>query len=197
MLIRGKEMTTRELLRSMLVDHALILGPITLSNGKQADYYFDCKRVTLSSQGASLVANVFLDVLGTFGRPPDAIGGLTHGADPIVSAVMMRGLERGNRYEAFSVRKEPKKHGTKQWIENPPPPRSKVVIIDDVVTTGGSVIQALDRAEEAGCEVVGVICLVDREEGGKEAIEKRSSNYIAIYNLSDFPEVSPSRLLTA
>jgi orotate phosphoribosyltransferase len=177
----------------MLVDRSLIRGPITLSNGQQADYYFDCKRVTLSSEGAVLVADAFLEAIEELPRKPEAIGGLTHGADPILGAVMMRALERGARYETFYVRKEPKQHGTKQWIENPPERGSKVVIVDDVITTGGSAIKAIEQAVGNGCEVIAVIALVDREQGGAEAILKHCKVYRALYSLSDFPEVSSVR----
>jgi orotate phosphoribosyltransferase len=183
----------RERLRELLVQRSLLPGPITLSNGQTADYYFDCKRVTLIPEGGQLVADVFLEVIESLPEQPEAIGGLTHGADPILGAVMMRALERGRRLETFYVRKEPKKHGTKQWIENPPRSGTKVVIVDDVITSGKSAIQAIEHAVNNGCTVVAVVALVDREQGGAEALLQRAKTYVPIFRLADFPEIASLR----
>jgi orotate phosphoribosyltransferase len=179
----------RERLRALLARRSLIFGAITLSNGQQANYYFDCKRVTLSPEGADLVADVFLEQIERLPKPPTAIGGLTHGADPILGAVMMRAYERGRNLETFYVRKEPKQHGTKQLIENPPPAGSRVVIVEDVITSGTSALKAVEQATAAGCEVVAVIALVDRDQGGEAAIRAQCSHYIPLFHLSDFPEI--------
>jgi orotate phosphoribosyltransferase len=181
-----KTKSISESLRSLLAEKALILGPITLSSGSLSDHYFDCKRVTLSSEGADLVGDAVLDVLQRLPEMPEAIGGLTHGADPIIGAVMMRARERGIQLNGFYVRKEPKNHGTKNDIENAPPRGSRVVIVDDVVTLGGSVLKAVDFAEREGCIVVAVITLVDRLEGGGERISARVKEYIPLYTLKDF-----------
>lgn len=177
---------TKQALRSMLVQHALILGPITLSNGTQSNHYFDCKRVTLTSKGAELVGDAVLDVISTLPEWPSAIGGLTHGADPIIGAVMMRARERGKVINGFYVRKEPKKHGTKNRIENAPEPNSGVVIVDDVVTAGGSVLQAIDEAQCAGCRILAVITIVDRLEGGTDTIRQKVGRYFQLFTLKDF-----------
>lgn len=178
-----------EELRSLLEERSLLPGPILLSNGQRSDFYFDCKKVTLSSDGAGLVADAFLAVIDSLPEKPHAIGGLTHGADPIIGAIQMRALERGTHYEAFYVRKQPKQHGTMQWIENPPARGSKVVIVDDVVTTGKSVAMAIEKATDSGCNVVAVIALVDREQGGAEVIRHACPTYNAIYSLEDFPRL--------
>ena len=178
-----------EKLRNLLEEQALLPGPIVLSNGQKSDFYFDCKKVTLSSRGADLVADAFLAVLDALQEKPQAIGGLTHGADPIIGAVQMRALERDVHYDAFYVRKEPKKHGTKQWIENPPASGTKVVIVDDVVTTGKSVVMAIEKARESGCNVLAVIALVDREQGGADVIRKACPNYHCVYTAKDFPKI--------
>jgi orotate phosphoribosyltransferase len=183
-------MTTKDALRVLLDQRSLVEGQITLSSGEQSFYYFDCRPVTLSSEGASLVADAILDELSAVGVEPTAIGGLTHGADPIISAVMMRALERGQRIEGFYVRKEPKKHGTKKWIENQPPPGAKLVIVDDVVTTGHSVLKAVECVQEAGCHVLAVIALVDRCQGGSEEIRKRVPVYRALFSVADFPRIA-------
>jgi orotate phosphoribosyltransferase len=177
-------------LRELLAERALQLGRFTLSNGQQSNFYFDCKRVTLHPEGASLVADAVLDVIDRLPERPTAIGGKTLGADPIVGAVMMRAYERGQSYESFYVRKEPKKHGTKQWIENPPPSGAGVVIIDDVITSGSSALDAMDKAEGIGCRVLAVIGLVDREQGGADAIRRRCPNFFSIVRFSEFPQLA-------
>lgn len=177
---------TKAQLKKLLAARSILPGPITLSNGSVSAYYFDCKKVTLSADGAALVGEAFLDVIERLPKRPLAIGGLTHGADPIVSAVMLRARERGSKIDGFYVRKEPKNHGTKNTIENAPEPGTKVVVVDDVVTLGGSVLQAVHRVREAGCEVISVISLVDRLEGGRERIEAEVSDYRCLYNLNDF-----------
>jgi orotate phosphoribosyltransferase len=177
---------TKSALKSLLVERSLIVGPVTLSNGSESDHYFDCKRVTLMSEGAALVGDAFLDVIQSLPEQPTAIGGLTHGADPIIGAVMMRAKERGLKIDGFYVRKEPKKHGTKNRIENAPDSGSRVVIVDDVVTAGGSVLQAISGAKAAGCRIVAAITLVDRLEGGTNKIREQVENYISLYTLDDF-----------
>jgi orotate phosphoribosyltransferase len=181
-----KPNATKAALQSLLAQQSLMVGSVTLSNGSTSDHYFDCKRVTLSSEGAALVGDVVLDAIQALPEQPVAIGGLTHGADPIIGAVMMRARERGLTIDGFYVRKEPKKHGTHNLIENAPHPGARVVVVDDVVTAGGSVLKALDGAEMAGCNVIGVVTLVDRLEGGADRIRKRVANYIPIYTLNDF-----------
>jgi orotate phosphoribosyltransferase len=187
-------MQTNDPLRELLVKLALRAGQkVTLSTGRMSNFYFNCKPVTLSSEGASLVADGFLEKLKLLPEPVAAVGGRTLGADPIVGAMMMRALERGQRLEGFYVREKQKAHGTKELIANAPPPGTRVVIVDDVVTTGGSVLEAVDAAEAADCIVVGVIALVDRqEEGGAERIRARVPHYFALYTRQDFPEISES-----
>jgi len=178
-----------EKLRTLLEERGLRVGPILLSTGQKSNFYFDCKRVTLHAEGADLVASAFLAVIDSLPQRPDAIGGLTHGADPIIGAVQMKALQRGDAIEGFYVRKEPKKHGTMQHIENPPERGSNVVIVDDVVTSGKSVILAINKVQESGSNVVAVIALVDRGEGGAEEIQKLCPYYRAIYTFNDFPKL--------
>src|SRR4029077_1263062 len=151
-----------------------------LSTGRKSNFYFNCKPVTLSSDGASLIADAFLDKLKDFPDQVTAVGGRTLGADPIVGAMMMRALERGQRLEGFYVREMQKAHGTKEVIANAPASGSRVVVVDDVLTTGGSVLEAVDAAEAAGCIVAGVIALVDRqEEGGAERGRRRVAPFFS------------------
>jgi len=177
-------------LRQLLLDRSLIQGDVTLSSGQSSSFYFDCKRVTMYPRGASLVADACLAAIARLPERPQAVGGMTSGADPMVGAVMMRALERGWELASFYVRKEPKKHGTRQWLENAPDKGTKVVMVEDVVTSGGSVIRAIERAEEAGLIVVSVITLVDRGAGGAAAVGARCAAYHALYQRADFPELA-------
>jgi orotate phosphoribosyltransferase len=176
----------RNSLKSLLVKRSLILGRITLSNGSESNHYFDCKRTTLDSEGAQLVGEAVLQAMRGLRSWPNAIGGLTHGADPVIGSVMMRARECGLTLDGFYVRKEPKKHGTKNLIENAPNAGSEVVIVDDVVTGGSSVLQAIAAARSAGCQISAVITIVDRLEGGGDRIRAEVENYIPLFTLDDF-----------
>jgi len=140
-----------------------------LVSGRMSNYYFNCKAVTLHPEGMYLIGNIIFDML----RDSEAkgIGGLTLGADPIADAVAYTSYLRKKPVEAFVVRKTAKSHGTMQWIEGNIRAGDKVVVVDDVITTGKSTIEAITRAKEGGLDVVEVITLVDRQEGGKENIE--------------------------
>jgi orotate phosphoribosyltransferase len=182
-------------LRSLLASRAVIRGRIQLSSGAESDYYFDCKRVMLSADGAPLVGRAVFAAIQSLPAPPLAIGGLTHGADPIIGSAMAAAAAAGVHLDGFYVRKEPKKHGTQKLIENAPTPDTPVVIVDDVVTKGGSVVQAIDGVENAGCRVVAVIVLVDRLEGGAAKIKARvpKAQYVPLYTLEDFLDVEEIR----
>ena len=182
---------TRGMLRDLLDARAARTGEITLSNGAKSNFYFDCKPVTLSADGAYLTGTAFLDALDQLPERPEAVGGLTHGADPIVSAMVALSHVQGRPIQGFYVRKEAKRHGTKRRIENPPESGAKVVIVDDVVTTGGSLLKAVQEAREAGCEVVGAMALVDRQEQDGEAnIRREVDAYIPLYTRRDFPRIA-------
>ncbi len=140
-----------------------------LVSGRMSNYYFNCKAVTLHPEGMHLIGNIIFEMI----KDSDAIGigGLTLGADPIANAVAYTSYIKGRPLEAFVVRKSAKSHGTMQWIEGNIKSGDNVVIVDDVITTGKSTIEAINKAGEAGLNIVGVIALVDRQEGGKENIE--------------------------
>jgi len=140
-----------------------------LVSGRMSNYYFNCKAVTLHPEGMYLIGNIIFDMIRESGVK--GIGGLTLGADPIADAVAYTSFLKKAPIEAFVVRKSAKSHGTMQWIEGNIREGDKVVIVDDVITTGKSTIEAISRAKEAGLEIVKVIALVDRQEGGKENIE--------------------------
>jgi orotate phosphoribosyltransferase len=144
---------------------------VVLSSGRESDFYIDCKQTTLDARGAVLCGRLFCAMLEN-GERPEAVGGITLGADPIVTAVAMTSALRGWPVPAFIIRKEPKKHGTAQWIEGTKNlrPGMRVAILEDVVTTGASTLRAVERAVESGLVVARVLCIVDRNEGGADAV---------------------------
>src|SRR2546430_4154735 len=162
---------SQELLR-LLAAKSFRLGDFKLSSGASSDYYVDCRTTTLDAKGARLTGQVILDEIRARGWKPQAIGGLTMGADPIVVAVaVISGDVHG-----FLVRKAEKQHGTAQRIEGFRQKGALVVIVDDVCTTGASTIQAIEAAREFGFTIVGVMCLVERQEaGGRTGVEKAAA----------------------
>jgi orotate phosphoribosyltransferase len=164
----------RDKLKRILLAKSIQRGDFVLTSGKKSNYYLDARLTTLDAEGALCSGMAVLDLLRTLKPYPKAIGGLTMGADPIVAVVAALSHQQGGPPVAgFLVRKEPKKHGTQQYIEGWKGAKGDpVVIVDDVCTTGGSTIMAIERAQAAGYHVVAAICLVDREEGGREAIER-------------------------
>lgn len=161
--------------------------PFTLASGRQSNYYFNCKTTTLDPEGMYLIGNVIFDMLE--GTNVTAAGGLTLGADPMANALSLVSYERGRPIKAFIVRKEVKAHGTGRAVEGNVEAGERVVILDDVITTGGSTITAIERAREAGLVVDRVIALVDREEGGREAIEKLVETVQAVFTRSEIMEL--------
>lgn len=165
----------------------------TLTSGKKSDVYIDVKKTALSSQAMELIGFAYFQKLKL--DPVDAVGGMTLGADPICYAAALISTLHGKYLDVFIVRKESKEHGTKQQIEGDLKPGAFVVVIDDVVTTGGSTIKAIKAAQEAGFNVTKVIAFVDREEGGKENIEKETGvRFDSIFTKSDLMEVHKKRL---
>lgn len=174
-------MSHRERLANLLRSKSLVRGEITLSSGKKSNYYLDCKLTTLHPEGALLTGYCLLELLDEMGVRPDAIGGLSMGADPLVSAAIVVSEIEKRPLPGFLVRKEAKKHGRQKQIEGLESPRGKkVVIVDEVCTTGVSTQEAIDAAEREGAEVVAVVSLVDREEGGSDALRAKY-NYRAVF----------------
>lgn len=168
-----------------LVNRNVLRGDFTLSSGKKSAYYIDGKITTLSAEGAWLVGLLMARSLASDGVA--AIGGLTLGADPIVASVAAMSYQEGKPVAAFIVRKEPKSHGTSRWIEGPSIARgARVALVDDVITTGASVLKAAERVvEETGAKVVKVLAVLDRNEGGREALAKAGYAYDPLLSLSD------------
>jgi orotate phosphoribosyltransferase len=171
-------------LLSTLAHKSFRLGEFKLSSGGSSDYYIDCRTTTLDAQGSRLTGEVFLEEIRQRGWRARAIGGLTMGADPIVVAVSVVSGE----LDGFLVRKAEKQHGTGQRIEGFREKGARVVIVDDVCTTGASTVQAIEAAREFGFEVVGVMCLVEREEAnGRQNVEKAAgaASFISIFTAND------------
>jgi orotate phosphoribosyltransferase len=176
--------TAREELLAVLARKSFRLGEFKLSSGGTSDYYIDCRTTTLDARGAQLTGKVFLDEMRARNWHADAIGGLTMGADPIVVAVaVVSGTLHG-----FLVRKAEKQHGTGRRVEGFAEKGARVVIVDDVCTTGSSTIQAIEAAREFGFEVVGVMCLVERQEAhGRADVEKAAApaRFVSIFTAND------------
>ena len=183
--------TARAELRGMLAQQSFKLGQFKLSSGATSDYYVDCRTTTLDARGARLVGELVLDEIAKQGWKAEAIGGLTMGADPIAVAAAVVSSERGAPMNAFLVRKAEKQHGTGQRIEGYRRKGARVVIVDDVCTTGGSTIQAIEAAREAGFEIVGVLCLLEREEAGGRVNVARAAapaKFVALFAASEVRE---------
>ena len=175
---------TRQKLLSTLAHKSFRLGEFKLSSGGTSDYYIDCRTTTLDAKGSRLTGELFLQEIQQRGWKPKAIGGLTLGADPIVVAVAVVSGE----LNGFLVRKAEKQHGTGQRIEGFREKGARVVIVDDVCTTGASTVQAIEAAREFGFEVVGVMCLVEREEAkGRPNVEKAAgaAPFVSIFTAND------------
>jgi orotate phosphoribosyltransferase len=155
-----------------------------LASGALSRYYLNSKLVTLDSKGATLIGRLVFERLRGLGV--QAVGGLTLGADPIALATAIASEAAGEPIAAFVVRKEPKGHGTAQWIEGPLQSDALVAVVDDVVTTGGSTEKALNVLQQLGHPVVKVIALVDRNEGGREAIIRRGVSFESLFHINDF-----------
>lgn len=173
----------RDRLLELIRKNALFRGEYTLSSGKKSSYYIDLRLITLSAEGAYLIADILFDELRS--QNIDAIGGLTLGADPIAAAYAAVSFQRGRPASAFIIRKEEKKHGKGRLIEGPLKAGARVAIVDDVATSGGSLIRAAEAAEAAGCRVVSVWSIVDRNEGASEELARRGHTLKSLYSLSD------------
>ena len=177
--LRSLEELAKEVLDTSLELGALQDGEFTLSSGQTSSFYFDGRLLTLSPRGALLVAEALLPLVRESGA--EAIGGPTLGADPMVTAVAMLSQQDGGRpIPAFIVRKESKEHGTGKLIEGPLPPKAKVAIVDDACSTGGSLVRAIEAAEDAGCTVVLVATILDRHQGGSEKLREDGYAFCAL-----------------
>jgi len=167
-------------------------GQFILASGKESTFYIDARLTTMSPEGLSTIGPLALSALRQTEWRVDAIGGLTLGADPIAYAISYASANSDRPLRAFTVRKEPKAHGTGKLIEGPFKQGDHVAVIEDVITTGGSAIRAIDAVRAAGGVVAGVLALVDREEGGRQTIEKAGVPVIALVTASQILNALPS-----
>ena len=169
--------------------HALVIGRVTLSSGREAEYYVDAKRAILRPAGFAALGELVAAEVGRLSAT--AVGGLTMGADPVACSALAAGAD----VKAFFVRKERKEHGLQRWIEGPPlDAGERCLIVEDVVTTGGSTLQAIERVREEGFEIVGVVSVLDRQAGGAEAIEAAAgAPYVPLTTIDDLYPDRPDR----
>jgi len=182
-------MSERNRLLELLTELAYEKRKVTLSSGKESDFYIDTKQASLTAEGHYLVGRLVLAEIRAHFAGAQAVGGMTMGADPIASAVSLTSWLQASPLPAFYVRKEPKGHGTNQWLEGKKglPVPAQVVVVEDVVTTGASTLKAIERCRVEGLHVLGVVALVDREEGGREAVEEAGVELRSLFRRSDFP----------
>lgn len=181
-------MTDEEQLIKLLAERSTKRGRFTLASGKQSEYYIDARLTTMSPEGLSLIGRIALSRLRASGWTVDSVGGLTLGADPISYAISYASAESPQPLRAFTVRKEPKAHGTGKTIEGPFRSKDRVAVIEDVITTGGSALRAIEAVRAESGTVLGVLALVDREEGGRQAIEATGVPVISIVVASEIIE---------
>ncbi len=177
----------RQRLLTLLTDLSFEKRAVTLASGKKADFYFDCKQTALHAEGHYLIGRLGLQEIQKYAPDATAVGGMTMGADPIASAISLTSFLDKNPLHAFYVRKEPKGHGTKEWLEGTKnlTPTTPVVVVEDVVTTGGSTLRAIGHIEQAGFAVAHILSIVDRLAGGTEALSEKYS-YSYLFSKKDF-----------
>ncbi|MCK4603292.1 MAG: orotate phosphoribosyltransferase [Deltaproteobacteria bacterium] len=176
-----------ERLRQMIFELSYREGTFRLTSGKESDFYIDCKQTTLSAEGAYLCGKLLYNRILQSNISISGVGGMTLGADPLVTAVSVVSFIEGRPIPAFIIRKEAKGHGTGSWIEGKSniPLGSKVALVEDVVTTGGTLIKAIERTEEEGYKVAQVLTVVDREEGGEKALSNAGYELSSLFTRGD------------
>ena len=175
----------RDALLALLQDRSVRHGDFVLASGARSSYYIDCRPTTMSAAGQRIIGRLGLAALRAAGWAPDAVGGLTMGADPVAYAIAAASADGGRSVDAFAVRKAPKDHGTGKRIEGNFAPGSRVVVIEDVITSGGSALDAVRAVREEGGEVLGVLAVLDRQAGGRERIEAEGLAVVALATAAD------------
>src|SRR3954470_24079506 len=178
-------MSSHRQLIELLARRSVRRGNFTLASGRQSSFYIDCRLTTMSPKGLSSIGPIGLSLIREQGWEPDSVGGLTLGADPVSYAISYASADSGKPLRAFTVRKEAKAHGTGKLIEGPFETNDRVVVIEDVITTGGSALKAVEAIRGAGATILGVLAVVDREEGGREAIEAAGIQAASIARVSE------------
>lgn len=173
-------------LRQILLQHSVLKGDFVLASGKSSNLYVDCRLTTLRGEAMRLIGRLMLGLFRARGWQPQAVGGLTMGADPVACAIARESQDTPHPVNAFVVRKAGKGHGTKRYVEGLARTEGvPCVVIDDVCTTGGSTVQAIERVKAVGMEVLGVCCLVDREEGALERMTSIGCKFSALFTLRE------------
>src|SRR5215210_6012478 len=176
-------MADRDVLIDQVDRKAVVRGKVTLSSGREADYYVDMRRVTLDAEAAPAIGRVMLEL--TADLEYDAVGGLTLGADPIAVAMLHQAAATGRTLDAFVIRKSQKGHGLQKLIEGPAVEGRRVLAVEDTSTTGGSVLEAVKALREPGADVVAVAVVVDRDTGARQAVEAEGLEYRYAVGISD------------
>lgn len=186
----------KQRLAKLLYEKSYKEGDFTLASGKKSDYYFDCRQTALHPEGAWLIGNLFYELISSLENAAEVkgVGGMTLGADPLVSSTSVISYEKGGHLPALIVRKQPKGHGTGQGVEGLAnfEEGDVVVMLEDVVTTGGSVITAIERIEASGLKVSYVCAVLDRDEGGREALAERGYNLVSIFDRKELVALATS-----
>lgn len=187
----GMESRTR--LKALLVERSVRLGEFTLASGARSSYYVDARPTTMSAEGQALTGKVCWDALRASGLDFTHVGGLTMGADPVAYAIARESFDRGEPRDAFSVRKQPKGHGTGQQVEGGLPTDARCLVVEDSMTSGGSALKAVEVLRDYGCTIAGVLTLVDREEGGRERLDAADLPLVAVFTGAELLEAARAR----
>ena len=180
--------TLRQVLLDLIIKYAYVEGDFTLSSGAKSSYYINCKQVTLRAEGALALGRLLWQRLP---QDTSAVAGLTLGADPMVSAVSIVSAYEDRPIPALIIRKQPKGHGTKAYIEGPSlESGAKTVVLEDVVTTGNSALTAVERLRDAGYEVSQILALVDRQQGGSQLYQAKGIEFQALFSIEDLQNYS-------
>ncbi len=178
-------MTELESLRRLLLERSVERGEFVLASGRRSSYYIDCRRTTMSAEGMVLIGRMGWEAIARAGWKPVGVGGLTMGADPVAYAIAAASHGSAHPVNAFSVRKQTKSHGTGRLIEGNFQSGDAVVVVEDVITSGESAVRALSTVQEAGGRVLGVLAVVDREEGGRDSLEARGHRVVTLTTASE------------
>jgi orotate phosphoribosyltransferase len=178
----------RERLRDLLRTRSLTTGDFVLASGKRSSYYIDCRRTTMHAEGLALIGELALETIRAAGWQADAVGGMTLGADPVAYAVAVASQSHPPAIHGFTVRKAAKTHGTGRRIEGCFEPGARVIVVEDVITTGGSALEAVGAVRAEGGRVVGVLAVVDREEGGREVLAHDGIDVRALFRVAELLE---------
>jgi orotate phosphoribosyltransferase len=172
--------TDGESLQRLLLERSVRRGDFVLASGRRSSYYIDCRLATMSAEGMVLIGRLGWEAIQRAGWNPEGVGGLTMGADPVAYAIAAASFDSGRPVDAFSVRKEAKDHGTGRVIEGNFKSGDAVVVVEDVITSGESAARAIAAVEQAGGKVLGVLAVVDREQGGRETLEADGRRVLAL-----------------